>query len=636
MCIARNGQIGAAWRGWVWLVGTRDDALATLVARRAGHAVFDLLAAETRCMWTRAALMRAASQYVPMGVAVAHLRVVEQRYQLAWNMENAQLQFLERAGKMQLSDGERERGRYMFHYARRVRVAPGAPAKRKHVNGETVRNRFVAFRDAAETLRFFLEWDAAEAAASLADKTMVFECGSYADDIQRKWVIDVDADLAKLTERQRAEWSAGPDAIVAFATSIGEHLRRLGYLRRPCHIAITSRHVPGKKLSWHVTLCALASFAQWREAMRRVVKLLDKDPMQAFVDERILRNSKSQFIQILGSTKVTMGYPCNGICFEPVGLYHNGAPLPMPPRHLFFAATSLMVQDPWSLPFARVETKPTEAMCAKQKKKTTSVDAPKTKTGSCTPPQAWMRTLIGTAHFTTPPCIQSQDATCSGIDKKNIMFYACAIDPAMCPRTFAAEGRVYQHGSDRNAIVVCTASRLFMRCFSSKCKKHPVPPKRAAGGGVWVELFESDLVSDAVRLAVSMKQAEQELLVEQEPPIVATAEPKKMIPRHRRTVDGAMQRHLGAGLGQEWEPLPSISVPSHTRLYGLLRPKSMAQPILIAKNAAAHCARHPLKTADAVVLIEYIERCSGAFSYHLFVTCPACKTEFADPWAEVL
>ena len=61
-----------------------------------------------------------------------------------------------------------------------------------------MRNCFVAFKSAAETLHFFKEWVFAERAAPIEEKTMVFECGSYADDIWRKWVIDVDADLAKL------------------------------------------------------------------------------------------------------------------------------------------------------------------------------------------------------------------------------------------------------------------------------------------------------------------------------------------------------------------------------------------------------------------------------------------------------
>ena len=79
---------------------------------------------------------------------------------------------------------------------------------------------------------------------------MVFECGSYADDIWRKWVIDVDADLAKLGPGVAEAWGGDSAAVVGFALDVSAELFRIGFLRRPCHFAITSRHVPSKKLSW--------------------------------------------------------------------------------------------------------------------------------------------------------------------------------------------------------------------------------------------------------------------------------------------------------------------------------------------------------------------------------------------------
>ena len=57
-------------------------------------------------------------------------------------------------------------------------------------------------------------------------------------------------------------------------------------------------------------------------------------------------------MQIVGSTKVVMGQRGNGICFEPVGIF-DGSGLEIPQSHLFFAVSSTMLHDPYSVPFAK-------------------------------------------------------------------------------------------------------------------------------------------------------------------------------------------------------------------------------------------------------------------------------------------
>ena len=54
--------------------------------------------------------------------------------------------------------------------------------------------------------------------------------------------------------------------------------------------------------------------------------------------------------------------------------------------------------------------------------------------------------------------------------------------------------KVHRHGSDHHAMVMCTSKRMFMLCFSSKCKT----PRQ----GGWVEIDEKCLGSEAVRFVL--------------------------------------------------------------------------------------------------------------------------------------
>ena len=68
---------------------------------------------------------------------------------------------------------------------RRERVSTYALAnhkKRRHVDGETVRNCFVAFKNAAETLQFFWEWSLAERAAAIEVVASVLTDASVSTD----------------------------------------------------------------------------------------------------------------------------------------------------------------------------------------------------------------------------------------------------------------------------------------------------------------------------------------------------------------------------------------------------------------------------------------------------------------------
>jgi hypothetical protein len=52
--------------------------------------------------------------------------------------------------------------------------------------------------------------------------------------------------------------------------------------------------------------------------------------------------------------QVVMGQKGNGVCFKAEGLYNgDGVAMAMPSEHIFFATSSVMLHDPWSIPFAK-------------------------------------------------------------------------------------------------------------------------------------------------------------------------------------------------------------------------------------------------------------------------------------------
>lgn len=646
--VACRGHLGMAWRAWISF--SRPSEFAKHISKYFIRGIFDALASEKKCLWTRAALMHIMAMHSPPPISVLEtLWNVERRYSFAWNMEEAQHRFLQRAPPG-LSGGERVRGRYMFHYAKRAMVDPQQLSSKKirHVNGEMVRNSFVAFRDAAETLLFFSQWSAAEAAASIKTKTMVFECGSYAPDIERKWVVDVDADLSKLSPELLHDWSGNHVSVVAFALAMSKELHRLKYLRRPCHFAITSRHVAGKKLSWHITLCALASFPVWRRAMASVV--LQGFPMQAFVDEKILKNSKSQYMQILGSTKVVMGQPGNGVCFQKVGLFDgNGQEILIDSEPLFFAASSIMLHDPWSLPFFDDQhccdnfvLMPHPPPPPKKKKRIMADDngclsQKKPKKGSIAPskpPQPWMRHFLeskdGLAHFSTIPSMADPKHWCPLVSKATLKFYGCVVDAPLCVRTLASEQRVYRHGTDRNAMVTCTETRMFMRCFSAKCKG--LVCRRSPAGGGWIELFETDLDSYAVQNVIASSVHAR--FDDQAKHFESSHQALIRVERHRIQIEAVLQNRLflkEANHETERALFTLLNrVPKHSAAFPIMMGKS---PVMMQLRRGPCVRRCRDSSAWAlIVVLESFEKFSGAYSYTLLVRFECCCQTYVDPW----
>jgi hypothetical protein len=123
----------------------------------------------------------------------------------------------------------------------------------------------------------------------------------------------------------------------------------VGFTRTCCPFALKTRHQRHeeggsyKKLSWHLTLMAFASYSEWRQVMQFAEKkgypaeikkfirmkksILDGSAAVAeplarnnvwlaaiLADSHILANSKGQYLQTLHSEKVDPGTPASGGC----------------------------------------------------------------------------------------------------------------------------------------------------------------------------------------------------------------------------------------------------------------------------------------------------------------------------------
>ena len=158
--------------------------------------------------------------------------------------------------------------------------------KRATYNGEVAQRVFMSFANAGLALNFVETWLHAQARTELQRATCLLECGTH-DDTLRKWVLDVDASI---TELKKASMSLGETELhamtMAMAVAVSMALHELGFLHRPCHFAVTSRHT-AKKMSWHITLNALASHERWREALT-ALESKPLGPMYAFVDKVLL------------------------------------------------------------------------------------------------------------------------------------------------------------------------------------------------------------------------------------------------------------------------------------------------------------------------------------------------------------
>jgi hypothetical protein len=535
----RNDAVCAQCMRVVWVArrfdALREEARRRVVARRRPPLLATL--ATTAAPWARALVARSAllhaDEPLPLAKeeeeeAPADMRRLMARY-AGWMHFDLQrtLQLYEQR-LQQKKRPHRDRGPYTYQLVMRERVADASRLKRRAVrDGEAESRRFLTLPDPHAAMRFVLDFQAVQPRTPLPQQISVNECGTH-DATWRKWVLDIDASEERV---RAAEFSTDVEAlhvaVLDLASAIADALHRRGFLARPCPFAVLSRHTLPKKYSWHVTLCAFASYAQWTHALRLVLEHDVRPDEQAwamarFIDDKVLANTRSQYMQIMGSTKVVAGVPATGRCFLDEGVYASTLePIPLPPAQraaLMAAATSCMLHDPWSQPFVGL-ARTSYLDAEEQTLKTSLLDAPpppppskKRKQRDAHPTEkdaaphrhtkdkeeealsmdalpAWMRSLV---HHptdnkkTTLRRIPSMDKLAYRPLNRlpaehTVLLYAHVSGAACCPHALVHEKRLHRHRSD-NAMLYCCAAphpRMLMRCFSTHC-----PPG-------WVELHET-------------------------------------------------------------------------------------------------------------------------------------------------
>jgi len=298
----------------------------------------------TPCHWSRAVLMQELlscgtllvedkdDESVPRTMTIIHMSDVYRIYgkMMRSKLDGALKYYRERIAalsphyhkKHEIEDSGR--GPFTFQIVRCEQVEKKNKTKKIFEDDDTIttpttntiKRMFLTFIDTESTLQFFETWYTAQMASPHKLKTTLLECGPH-DGTWRKWVLDIDASDADLQKK-----GLPTDAnelfplVLKMASAVAHGLHALGFLRRPCHFAITSRHSPQKKkCSWHVVLCALTDFENWRHALREMERFYsayiigghcDADTkkkeeewkMYQLVDAAILRNSRGQYIQV--------------------------------------------------------------------------------------------------------------------------------------------------------------------------------------------------------------------------------------------------------------------------------------------------------------------------------------------------
>jgi hypothetical protein len=446
---------------------------------------------------------------------------------------------------------------YTYQFVRRASASStarkGAAAA---VNGEVLKRVFISMPDARAALAFVSTWLLAQKNAKPQEATCMLECGSH-DETLRKWVLDVDASMSELdgfvkdpiTGPTIEELEHMQMATLQMASAVSHSLYEMGALYTPCSFAVTSRH-SSTKMSWHITLHALASHDVWRYCMfeldemfgaKKKAKMTPPEwAMFKYVDGSTKRNSKSQYMQILGSTKVKPGCEHDGRFFKREGIFDCDGQVMADYAHvsdeLFYAATSMVIQDPWSIPFRMLELSSPDALSllsGKKRKavtpqKTDNETTPKTDThkkqimgGDCddhrfgnlaswdklpSEPKKWMKGFIDgsfSADLRYIPAMSKPKNWCDDVmrlvntGRGKLLVYAYVDNPAVCPRFLKIRGTIHTH-ANKHCVLMCVEEthpsctrknyRMFVRCFSPKCSELKSPQHRAG----WIEVIHDD------------------------------------------------------------------------------------------------------------------------------------------------
>jgi len=516
------------------------------------------------------------------------------------------------------------------------------------------RRRFVSLPDAETYLAFLVRWRELQLLSSASlSSSYLCECGTH-DGTLRKWVLDLDAGDALLREHQLPRTPAELFPLVlGLAEAMAEHMHAtLRCCAKPPPFAITSRHTLGQKCSWHVTLCALGSLAQWREIMRLMPTAATdaRWRMAVCIDPAVLRNSKGQFMQVCGSSKLGQAV----FVFE--GLWANAStPIALPrddaTKRVAYAlqhvATSLVLHDPWSVFLLRRE--PTVALMMQvnkslSHKKTTTTTTTTTTTGVPSAWEApWMREFLqlgrGANRLTRIPSMDHREYWPEPANEpgNRVWLHAHVTMAGACPRFLLAKNEVHPH---KNTCVVfglqdgaSGRQRLLMMCFSAKCNqlglggcRHRYVSRR------WVEVLPEDLVRAQALLGLLPPRAAPA-------GVAVRGVPSWLIDR--------VQRQLGV----VWllpTPLLMMARKEHDDDDRLIVdvPPCLQDALAIGHVRVLHHApyafalhqhHHQAHHQRVLVVAQSSPRCAGT-SYRAFAFCTGCCTDREDRslWFEVV
>lgn len=285
--------------------------------------------------------------------------------------------------------------------------------------------------------------------------------------------------------------------------------------------------------------------------------------MALLADSHILANSKGQYLQTLHSEKVEPGKAATGRRFKFEGVYrHDGMLLPgiLSPESsewnlMAYAATSLAMQDPWSVVARKMETtgvteEEEPAMRKKTKRNASTEEGAQKKSRKperdedlnrweLLPKEdaAWMRGLLdvpGASFLTILPCIKDEKIMPMEVvnivngGRGKILFYANVVHVVLCPRYLVNGNAIHKHHND-SAVAICVSERimtptktegvrhrLFVRCFSEKCLHFCRTSKAMKFPSKWEEYTQSHFIRYKRLLLAENRRAQADSTMEKE------------------------------------------------------------------------------------------------------------------------
>jgi hypothetical protein len=206
---------------------------------------------------------------------------------------------------------------------------------------------------------------------------------------------------------------------------------------------------------------------------------------------------------------------------------------------IFYAATSMVIHDPWSIPFKMSE--PPALLLTAKKRKAAKIEGDgadtasacsrlnttnskhhysKINEGGCdqrfgnlaswdrlpSEPKKWMKSFIDgsfSADLRYIPAMSKPQNWCDDVmrlvntGRGKLLVYAYVDNPAVCPRFLKIKGAIHTH-ANKHCVLMCVEEthpscsrknyRMFVRCFSPKCNELKSPQHKPG----WIEVIYDD------------------------------------------------------------------------------------------------------------------------------------------------